>query len=268
MFIFGDYFNVKLQLERQQEKIDFIELLGNEQILTILHELLPVIYTPMAQLFSRAHVGVHFQVLFKTLKRIIKATTDSSTGGPKRYVPILARFTNELYSFLHESAANDDHSIEDTLSWWVSLVTFAKEETIDLTSLLERLDSTTHELLLNELDQVAEFYDYRAELEELESEEENDENADAQTDQPNTETPPLTKTTLRQVPRPNLTYIPLLVDDFITMIKLQLSHQEPTPPNTTSETTKQSEQSQSQQPKHADPIPQNTNAPLATTPQS
>jgi hypothetical protein len=216
-------------------------------MLTILHELLPVIYTPIAQLFSRARVGMHFHTLFKTLKRIIKAS-NSPTGGPKRYVPVMARFTAELYTFLHESATNDDHSVEDALSWLVSLLAFAQEETLDLGPLLEALDSATYEHLLNELDQVVAFYDYRTALKELAREEdetdeidETDETGETketdETNQTTTQTtphtpeykteptPPTSNTPLPEVPRPNLTYIPLLVDNFITIIKSHLDHQ-------------------------------------------
>lgn len=140
-------------------------------MLTILHELLPVVYTPIAKLFTRAHVGVHFQTLFKTLKRIIKVTSNCPNGGPKRYVPVLARFTNDLYSFLHESAANDDSSVENTIKWLESLVAFAREETIDLEPLLSSLNETTFSSLVQELDNIKAFYDYRALLKQMEYDE-------------------------------------------------------------------------------------------------
>jgi hypothetical protein len=134
-------------------------------MLKILHELLPVVYTPMALLFSRARVGVHFQILFNTLKRIIKASS-LPNGGPKRYEPVLSRFADDMYSFLHESAVNDDHSVEDTLSWLVSLLAFARDETIDLAPLLAPLNEATYSLLVQEVDQLVAFYKYRALLKE------------------------------------------------------------------------------------------------------
>jgi hypothetical protein len=134
----------------------------------------------------------------------------------------MARFTDELYSFMHESAANDDHSVEDTLSWLGSLLSFAQEETLDLAPLLESLDSATYELLLNELDQVVAFYNYRAALRAMSCNQENE----TEDDTDSTTTPATTN--LQEIPRPNLAYIPLLVDNFVTMIKPHLSQQETT----------------------------------------
>jgi hypothetical protein len=60
---------------RLKEKQDFVELLGNAKILSIMRELLPIVHEPIAILFNKASVGMHFEELFKTIKRFIKVST-------------------------------------------------------------------------------------------------------------------------------------------------------------------------------------------------
>lgn len=240
----------------------------------------------MAQLFSRAHVGVHFQTLFKTLKRIIKASTNTPLGGPKRFVPVFQHFTTDLYSFIHESAASDDRSFEDTLSWFVSGLSFSNNKTLDLNPLLSSLDDITYRALLNEVDQIVNFYDYRMQLKELQAEEElkeeleNNDSSANEVEKPKTKkqdpnhtekddskrnskskkdrkhkkdtsnnttaladdqsehsvpTPPPTDSkssptrTISEVPRPQLTVVPCLLDGFMTLIRAQFMVDQPTP---------------------------------------
>eukprot|EP01133_Synstelium_polycarpum_P005276 gene5276-6114_t len=61
---------VKLE-KRKKEKNDFIDILGNDEMIDIIRELLPVLYEPLGKLFCKANIGYHFEKLAHVFKRII-----------------------------------------------------------------------------------------------------------------------------------------------------------------------------------------------------
>ncbi|EGG19714.1 hypothetical protein DFA_00292 [Cavenderia fasciculata] len=67
---------VKLE-KRRREKNDFIEVLGNDEMIEIIRELLPVLYEPLGKLFCKANIGYHFEKIAYCLKKIL---TVAETG--------------------------------------------------------------------------------------------------------------------------------------------------------------------------------------------
>ncbi|GAM27005.1 hypothetical protein SAMD00019534_101800, partial [Acytostelium subglobosum LB1] len=61
---------VKME-KRKKEKDDFIEVLGNEEMIEIIRELLPVLYEPLGKLFTKANIGYHFERVAHCIKKII-----------------------------------------------------------------------------------------------------------------------------------------------------------------------------------------------------
>jgi hypothetical protein len=149
---------------RQKEKQDFVELLGNERMLRIIRELLPVIHEPIAMLFNRAHVGVHFETLFKTLQRIIKVAEregDNPENNHARrleaYERVMGKFVRDMYHFIHNIAANDDNTLADTLWWLMELLSFMKNDTIDVQSVLAVVPPGDRARVIYEIDQVISY---------------------------------------------------------------------------------------------------------------
>eukprot|EP01132_Coremiostelium_polycephalum_P007655 gene7655-9417_t len=63
---------VKLE-KRKKEKNDFVEILGNDEMIEIIRELLPVLYEPLGKLFCKANIGYHFEKLAYVIKKLVIA---------------------------------------------------------------------------------------------------------------------------------------------------------------------------------------------------
>ncbi|EFA79573.1 hypothetical protein PPL_07624 [Heterostelium album PN500] len=61
---------VKME-KRKKEKNDFIDILGNDEMIDIIRELLPVLYEPLGKLFCKANIGYHFEKIAYVMKKII-----------------------------------------------------------------------------------------------------------------------------------------------------------------------------------------------------
>ncbi|KAF2073205.1 hypothetical protein CYY_005487 [Polysphondylium violaceum] len=59
--------------KRKKEKNDFVEILGNDEMIDIIRELLPVLYEPLGKLFCKANIGHHFEKLAHVIKKTIIA---------------------------------------------------------------------------------------------------------------------------------------------------------------------------------------------------
>jgi len=154
---------------RYKEKEEFVELLGNEKILSIMRELLPIVHEPIAVLFNKASVGLHFEILFKTLKRVIKVTEKNEPSLPKRielYEIAMGKFVRDLYAFLHNVAEQDDNTLYETLSWISDLLDFMQRETLDIQPILQGMNKEEQDKVVQEINQLLEYKIYWLGLEE------------------------------------------------------------------------------------------------------
>ncbi|EAL63368.1 hypothetical protein DDB_G0288161 [Dictyostelium discoideum AX4] len=67
--------------KRKKEKEDFVEILGNEEMIEIIRELLPVLYEPLGKLFCKANIGNHFERLARVIKKLIVAAETGNLVG-------------------------------------------------------------------------------------------------------------------------------------------------------------------------------------------
>ncbi|KAN0024738.1 hypothetical protein ACTFIV_009147 [Dictyostelium citrinum] len=67
--------------KRKKEKEDFVEILGNDEMIEIIRELLPVLYEPLGKLFCKANIGNHFERLARVIKKLIVAAETGSLVG-------------------------------------------------------------------------------------------------------------------------------------------------------------------------------------------
>ncbi|EGC32820.1 hypothetical protein DICPUDRAFT_37728 [Dictyostelium purpureum] len=59
--------------KRKKEKEDFVEILGHDEMIEIIRDLLPVLYEPLGKLFCKANIGNHFDRLARVIKKLIVA---------------------------------------------------------------------------------------------------------------------------------------------------------------------------------------------------
>eukprot|EP01111_Echinosteliopsis_oligospora_P012212 TRINITY_DN4160_c0_g1_i1.p1 TRINITY_DN4160_c0_g1~~TRINITY_DN4160_c0_g1_i1.p1 ORF type:complete len:658 (+),score=177.67 TRINITY_DN4160_c0_g1_i1:210-2183(+) len=157
---------------RYREKQDFVDLLGDEQLISIIKELLPVIHEPMALLFSRANVGHHFDALFKTAKRVIKVTerTKDLTFSARlaEYERVTARFIGDIYLFIQNIAAQDDQTLDETLGWLMNLLNFTRHKHLDLIPIINSIPPTEQTEVMREINELIAYRQMLIEYDEAE----------------------------------------------------------------------------------------------------
>jgi len=188
--------------------------------LKIVREILPVIHEPLARLFSKANVGTHFEVLFKSLKRILKVAELKEPSLQKRlsrYEIAAGKFIRDLYSFLHFIAANDDSTLEDTLKWVVDLLAFAEADPIDVQRLLWPDDVNMTDLRDRVISEIESVTKYKAAL--MGYDEEIEKQLEQQNQTPSEKSSPFVDncSTICRPVLPILIEIPKLVDEFIQL---------------------------------------------------
>lgn len=148
---------------RLKEKSDFVNLLGSEEIVSMLRELLPVVYEPLITLFAKADAGSHFVRMFRLVKRMVlvgkklqNEKVEDIELRAKMYKEILDQFTLDLWDFMRSAAKADfegERVLEKCLEWYVHMLQFVhRRETLDVQSLLAAVDPATLEDITKELD--------------------------------------------------------------------------------------------------------------------
>eukprot|EP01112_Ceratiomyxa_fruticulosa_P023744 TRINITY_DN922_c0_g1_i1.p1 TRINITY_DN922_c0_g1~~TRINITY_DN922_c0_g1_i1.p1 ORF type:complete len:690 (+),score=184.46 TRINITY_DN922_c0_g1_i1:351-2420(+) len=166
-------YEVLLLEMRRREKADFIELIGDEKFVSILRELLPIIHTPIANLFCKASIGMHADQLFKTLKRTIKVLERNASSKSACDVfervrlleGVFSRFVNDLYAFLHNIIEKDDGTLEKCLKWFMLMWQGVQSEQINLQPLLDSLDEPQYTELCKEVDSLVKYKEWLISLE-------------------------------------------------------------------------------------------------------
>eukprot|EP01113_Clastostelium_recurvatum_P041743 TRINITY_DN6682_c0_g1_i2.p1 TRINITY_DN6682_c0_g1~~TRINITY_DN6682_c0_g1_i2.p1 ORF type:complete len:653 (-),score=223.52 TRINITY_DN6682_c0_g1_i2:35-1993(-) len=208
---------VLLLERRRKEKTDFVELLGDQKMTSIVRELLPVIHQPIAVLFCKASIGSHVDHLFKTVKRILKVI--DQTEGKKSKVDVRERverledvfrlFMHDVYQFLHHIACTDDGTLEKSFKWMLSMYNDMQKEDLRIQTLLTNLDSAEADALKAELDSLIRYKEWLMEVQDEEQDEDRSEESAKRAEEHAKNKPP----------RPLLVVMPRLVGDFVDMTR-------------------------------------------------
>jgi len=156
---------------RLKEKQDFVEMIGSEEIVGIIRELLPVIYDPIISVLVKANAGSHFVRMFQLVKRMVevgeKIKREKIEDQELRTTmlhEVLEIFTQDLWDFLHALSKADSEGgkvLQSSLLWYVRMLQFVhRREALDVQSLLLNIDETTKENILKEVDGEIEYMKY------------------------------------------------------------------------------------------------------------
>jgi len=148
---------------RLKEKEKFIEMIGSEEMVSMIRILLPVIYGPLNEVFVKANAGTHFSRMFKLVKRMVhigekikKENIEDSATRTLMYWEAVQLFKKDVWDFIRALVMADemgDKILEDLLSWFIHIFRFFQnKESLDVQSLLKNLDQETLRQIMSEID--------------------------------------------------------------------------------------------------------------------
>jgi len=148
---------------RLKEKEKFVEMLGSEEMVSMIRILLPVIYGPLNEVFVKADAGTHFSKMFKLVKRMVqigekikKENIEDSATRTSMYWEALQLFKKDLWEFIRALVMADekgDRILEDLLSWFIHIFRFFQnKESLDVQKLLSNVDHPTQLQIISEID--------------------------------------------------------------------------------------------------------------------
>eukprot|EP01112_Ceratiomyxa_fruticulosa_P017402 TRINITY_DN5411_c0_g1_i3.p1 TRINITY_DN5411_c0_g1~~TRINITY_DN5411_c0_g1_i3.p1 ORF type:complete len:645 (+),score=121.27 TRINITY_DN5411_c0_g1_i3:232-2166(+) len=148
---------------RLKEKEKFIDMLGSEEMVSMIRILLPVIYGPLNEVFVKADAGTHFSKMFKLVKRMVqigekikKENIEDSAARTTLYWEALQLFKNDVWEFIRALVLADeqgDRILEDLLSWFMHIFRFFQnKESLDVQKLLVNVDQPTRQQIISEID--------------------------------------------------------------------------------------------------------------------
>eukprot|EP01112_Ceratiomyxa_fruticulosa_P020907 TRINITY_DN724_c0_g2_i1.p1 TRINITY_DN724_c0_g2~~TRINITY_DN724_c0_g2_i1.p1 ORF type:complete len:696 (-),score=147.31 TRINITY_DN724_c0_g2_i1:130-2217(-) len=166
--ILGEWIVLEVRLK---EKQDFVDIIGSEEMVGIIRELLPVIYDPIISVFVKANAGSHFGKMFQLVRRMVEVgekikqeKIEDQEVRTSMLHEVLDIFTQDLWDFLHALAKADDEKgevLQSSLKWYVQMLQFVhRREALDVQSLLLSVDETTKANIIKEVDGEIEYMKY------------------------------------------------------------------------------------------------------------
>lgn len=133
-------FNYLFYCTRLKDKMVFIDLLGNEEFITIYKEVMPYILKPINQIYLHGDVGTLLKELFKLLEKCLALAEDSKMPQDRKenqYGVEIKIFTEVFYQSIRKIVINDKGILYDVIHWFLNLVE-SNLITVDVESLLSQ----------------------------------------------------------------------------------------------------------------------------------
>jgi len=133
-------FNYLFYCTRLKDKMVFIDLLGNEEFITIYKEVMPYVLKPINQIYLHGDVGTLLKELFKLLEKCLALAQDSKMPQDRKenqYGVEIKIFTEVFYQSIRKIVINDKGILYDVIHWFLNLVE-SNLITVDVESLLSQ----------------------------------------------------------------------------------------------------------------------------------
>lgn len=158
---------------RRKDKLEFISLFGDEHVIGLLKQFLPVIYEPLYTIYSVADTPALLTSLFKLIKECIKIAEEAnrlrqegkitnqeiSTNAITKYTDHLLVFEKEVYKYIRTMMIADGSSkiLRDIVGWLVEFFQFDGSKTVDMKGLFSSLPPSEQNQVREELDMYIDF---------------------------------------------------------------------------------------------------------------
>eukprot|EP01119_Soliformovum_irregulare_P021849 TRINITY_DN7350_c0_g1_i2.p1 TRINITY_DN7350_c0_g1~~TRINITY_DN7350_c0_g1_i2.p1 ORF type:complete len:525 (+),score=171.24 TRINITY_DN7350_c0_g1_i2:78-1652(+) len=147
------YRSVQLEM-RLKDKTEFIELLGDEQILNLIHDLLPALYHPLMEIYSHADIPKLVGDFFEMAHGIIHAMEAKDTNEDQKrasVVKIVDKFQEDLFKFTQQILTKDEGTIEECVAWAARFFQEDVTMTVDVMEILKGLDESVRYAIAEEV---------------------------------------------------------------------------------------------------------------------
>lgn len=143
-----------LQLEmRKKDKQEFIEFLGDEELMKAVKSLMPVLYKPLIEIYSNADIpalNTAFFDMFREALKIMKEDTDQE-AKKKQLEKATQVFGEALFVFIQTIVKADKGTLRDLLSWGLRFFEDQNYLVVDLQSLAATLPKEEQRALKEEI---------------------------------------------------------------------------------------------------------------------
>jgi len=168
---------------RRKEKLAFISLFGDEHVISLLKDFMPMIYEPLFAIYAKGDTGMLLNAIFKLAKSCIqiaegtqKAMNDPNNATRKKelqghavqeYAKALQQLEEVLFLYVREIVKNNvsRQLLLEILNWAKDFFEFGNRNTIiDVQTLTnEQSPPDTHKKILQELERFVRYKQHETE---------------------------------------------------------------------------------------------------------
>jgi len=165
---------------RKRHKEDFIEIFGDEKIINLMKELLPVIYEPLFSLYKNGNAANLLNEFFKLIKNCITVAevTQKELQNPENikkraqivgnalenYSKALLQFEEGLFLFVRDilTSQKSYKSLEKIIIWATNFIDFGQRNNVivDVQKLVNQLNIQQREQVIYELERYTTYKNY------------------------------------------------------------------------------------------------------------
>jgi len=138
-----------------KDKSTFVEMLGDEQVISLAQEIIEVISIPLVELSSNANMPAILSALFKLLKTCTKIAEEDTPQDKKAedYIQALSSFEEATFQSLQKVIIADKEDLLERVTMWGSqFFDSSKVIEFNLLALLDPLDEQNKLVIAAEVD--------------------------------------------------------------------------------------------------------------------
>jgi hypothetical protein len=151
---------------RKKDKETFIEIFGQEEMIQLMKEVLPVIYEPLIDVYAHADAGEFFNEFFLLLKSCISIAESKVEELDKleRYSQAFQVFEKAWYQFGHNIISKDKGTLHSIFKWLFDRFRLSTRFQLNFVAHFETLDKEVQQQVIQELDQLTQFQNIKNHL--------------------------------------------------------------------------------------------------------